>query len=87
MAVVLGAIKGIWRAALLLVVAVLVPAIAMLAASYTHESLGLDFTVTFLLALGLEALLGVVALFGIASEVQQSHSETIDPAAQEQASK
>ncbi len=86
MAVVLGAIKGIWRVVVLLFVAVLVPAIALLVASYTAEPLGLDFTVTFLLVLGLEALLGVAALFGIASEVQRSHGEAIDQAAQEQAS-
>ena len=87
MAAVLGAIKGVWRAVILLVVAVLVPGIALLVAACLDELLGLDFTMAFLLVLGLEALLGVAALFGIASEVQRSHGDAIDQAAQERASK
>jgi len=82
MAVLRGAIKGVWRAAILLFVALLVPSIALLVTSYSYEPLGMDFTMLFLLVLGLEALLGVAALSGIASEVQRSHGEAIDQPAQ-----
>jgi hypothetical protein len=84
MGALLGAVKGIWRAVVLLLVAVLVPGIAGITATYTHEALGLGFTTTFLLVLGLEAFLAVAALFGIASEVQERHSEALDEIAPEQ---
>lgn len=84
MGALLGAIKGIWRAVVLLLAAALVPGIAWLTATYTHEALGLGFTMTFLVVLGLEAFLGLAALLGIASEVQERHSETIDEVASEQ---
>ena len=87
LAVVLGDIKGIWRVVVLLAVAVLVPCIALLVSTYTHDFLGLDFTLVFLLTLGLEALFAAAALFGIASEVERSHGEAIDQAAREQASR
>lgn len=84
MGALLGAVKGVWRAVILLIVAVLVPGIAVLTATYTHEALGLGFTTTFLLVLGLEAFLAVAAFFGIASEVQKRHSEAMDEVAPEQ---
>jgi len=78
-----GAVKGIWRAVVLLLAAVLVPGIAWLGAAYTHESLGLGFTTTFLFVLAIEAFLGIAAIFGIASEVQEQHSAAMDEAASE----
>ena len=79
-----GAIKGIWRGAILLLISVLVPGIALLTATYADGMLGLSFTTIFLIVLGLEAFLGLAALFGIASEVQERHSEALDRVAPEQ---
>ena len=87
MGALLGAIKGIWRGAALLVLVVLVLGIAWLTASYADGVLGLSFTTIFLLVLGLEAFLGLAALLGIASEVQERHSETLDRVAAEQSPK
>jgi hypothetical protein len=84
MGALLGAVKGMWRAVALLLVGVLALGIAGFTATYTHEALGLGFTTTFLVVLGLEAFLAVGALFGIASEVQQRHSEAMDEVAPEQ---
>jgi hypothetical protein len=82
-----GAIKGIWRGLALLLLALLVPGIAWLTAAYTDGVLGLSFTTIFLLVLGLGAFLGLAALFGIASEVQDRHSEALDQVAPEQSPK
>jgi hypothetical protein len=82
-----GAIKGIWRGVMLLLIVVLIPSIAWLIASYTDGVLGLSFTTIFLVVLGLEAFLCLAALLGIASEVQERHSEAIDQVAPEQSSK
>jgi hypothetical protein len=79
-----GAVKGIWRGLILLLLALLVPGIAWLTATYTDGVLGLSFTTIFLVVLGLEAFLGLAALFGIASEVQDRHSEALDQVAPEQ---
>ena len=79
-----GAVKGIWRGLILLLLALLVPGIAWLTATYTDGVLGLSFTTIFLVVLGLEAFLGLAALFGIASEVQARHSEALDRVAPEQ---
>jgi len=84
MGALLGAIKGIWRGVVLVLLAVLVPGIAWLAATYMDGVLGLGFTTIFLVVLGLEAFLGLAALFGIASEVQERHSEALDQVAPEQ---
>jgi hypothetical protein len=83
MSALFGAIKGIWRGLLLLLVAVAVPGIAWLVAVYADGVLGLGFTTIFLVVLGLEAFLGLAALFGIASEVQDRHSEALDQVAPE----
>jgi len=84
MGALLGAIKGIWRGAILLLISVLIPGIAWLTATYADGVLGLSFTTIFLVVLGLEAFLGLAALFGIASEVQERHSEALDRVAPEQ---
>jgi hypothetical protein len=76
-----GAVKGIWRGLILLLLALLVPGIAWLTATYTDGVLGLSFTTIFLVVLGLEAFLGLAALFGISSEVQDRHSEALDQVA------
>ena len=81
-----GAIKGIGRGLIFLLSAVLAPGIAWLTATYADGFLGLGFTTIFLVVLGLEAFLGLAALFGIASEVQERHSEAIDQVAPEQSS-
>lgn len=81
-----GAVKGIWRGAILLLLALLVPGIAWLTATYMDGVIGLSFTTIFLVVLGLEAFLGLAALFGIASEVQDRHSEALDQVAPEQGS-
>jgi len=87
MGALVGAIKGIWRGLILLLIAVLVPGIAWLIAAYTDGILGLGFTTIFLVVLGFEAFLGLAALFGIASEVQDRHSEALDQIAPEQSPK
>ena len=79
-----GAIKGSWRGLILLLLALLVPGIAWLIAAYTDGVLGLSFTTIFLVVLGLEAFLGLAALFGVASEVQDRHSEALDQVAPKQ---
>ena len=81
-----GAVKGIWRGVLLLLIGVLIPGIAWLVATYTEGALGLSFTTIFLVVLGLEAFLALAALFGIASEMQDRHSEALDQIAPEQSS-
>jgi hypothetical protein len=87
MGALLGAIKGIWRGLVLLLITVLVLAIAWFSATYTEGVLGLGFTTIFLVVLGLEAFLGLAALLGIASEVQERHSEALDRVASEQSPK
>ena len=79
-----GAIKGTWRGLILLLRALLGPGIAGLIAAYTDGVLGLSFTTIFLVVLGLEAFLGLAALFGVASEVQDRHSEALDQVAPKQ---
>ena len=82
MAGILGALKGASRGLVLLVLVALVPAIAWGAAVLGESTLGLGFWSVFLGALVLQAFLGVCALFGIASEVQESHSAALDRAGQ-----
>lgn len=84
MAAVLGAIKGVWRGVVLLVLVALLPGLAWLAATYADGAFGLGFTTIFFVVLGLEVFLGIAALFGIASEVQESHSRALDERAREQ---
>jgi hypothetical protein len=84
MAAILGAIKGIWRAILLIGVAVLLPSLAWMIASLADGVLGLGFTTIFLAVLGLGAVLAVAAVFGAASELQKAHCEAMDRAAREQ---
>ena len=84
MGALLGAIKGIWRGVFLLLLVALIPGIAWLTATYMDGVLGLGFTTIFLVILGLEVFLGLAALLGIASEVQERHSEALDQAAQQQ---
>jgi hypothetical protein len=84
MAAILGAIKGVWRAIVLIGVAVLLPGLAWLIASLADGVLGLGFTTIFLAALGLGAILAVAAVFGAASELQKAHCEAMDQATREQ---
>jgi hypothetical protein len=84
MAAILGAIKGVWRAIVLIGVAVLLPGLAWLIASLAEGALGLGFTTIFLAALGLGAILAVAAVFGAASELQKAHCEAMDQPAREQ---
>ena len=84
MGALLGAVKGIWRGVVLLLLFVLAPGIAWLTATYMDGVLGLSFTTIFVVVLGLEVFLGLAALLGIASEVQERHSEALDRALQEQ---
>jgi hypothetical protein len=84
MAALLGAIKGISRTAILLVIAALIPGIAWATATYAEGILGLGFTAIFFVVLGLEAVLGIGALLGVAAEVQESHSQALDRAIREQ---
>jgi hypothetical protein len=83
MAAILGAIKGIWRAIVLIGVAVLLPALAWLVASLADGALGLGFTTIFLAVLALGAVLAVAAIFGAAAEMQKAHCEAMDEAARE----
>jgi hypothetical protein len=83
MAVIIGATKGFLRGVALLVLVALVPGLAMLVAFYADGFLGMGFTAIFFAVLGLEVALSLPILFGIASEVQKSHSETLDQNASE----
>lgn len=80
MAAILGAIKGVWRGVVLLVLLALLPGLAWLVAAWTEGVFGLGFKTIFVLVLALEGFLCVAALFGIASEVQESRAESIDDA-------
>ena len=84
MTAILGAIKGIWRAIVLIGIAVLLPALAWLIASLADGALGLGFTTIFLAVLALGAILAVAAVFGAADELQKAHCEAMDQAAREQ---
>ena len=81
MAAVLGAIKGVWRGVVLLVLVALIPGLAWLIAAYAEGAFGLGFKTIFFAVLALEGFLCVAALFGISSEVQKSHAEAIEDAA------
>jgi bacteriorhodopsin len=80
----LGAIKGAWRGVILILLVVLFPGIAWLVATHADGVMGLSFTTIFLVVLALEVFLGFAALFGIASELQERHSEAMDRIAPEQ---
>jgi hypothetical protein len=82
MAAVLGAIKGVWRGVVLLVLVALIPGLAWLVAAYAEGTFGLGFKTIFFVVLALEGFLGAAALFGLASEVQKSQSEAIDQVAE-----
>jgi hypothetical protein len=84
MGVLLGAFKGVWRGLLLLVFFAVFPSLAWWVAAQADGALGLGFTTIFLLVLALEGLLGIAALFGIATEVEKRHSQAMDEAAGEQ---
>jgi hypothetical protein len=83
MGALLGAFKGVWRGLLLLVFVAVFPGLAWLVAAQAEGAFGLGFIAIFLLVLALEGLLGIAALFGIASEVEKRHSEAMDAAARE----
>jgi hypothetical protein len=84
MAAVFGAIKGVSRGVILLVLVALLPGLAWLVAAWADGAFGLGFKTIFFTALALEGFLCLAALFGISSEVQQSHAETIEDAAASQ---
>jgi hypothetical protein len=86
MGAIFGAAKGVRGGLLLLLAAAALLGLAWLAAGFAERALGTSFTTGLLLALGLEAFLGVAALFGVASEVQQSHSDAMDDVTPEQRS-
>jgi hypothetical protein len=87
MAAILGAIKGVSRGVVLILLVALLPGLAWLIATYADGAFGLGFKTIFFVVLALEGFLSVAALFGIASEVQKSHSETLDQAAQGRSSR
>lgn len=87
MAAIFGAIKGIWRAIILIAAVALLPSIAWIVAAFADGTLGMGFTGIFFLVLGLEIIFGVAALFGMASEIQESHSRAVDQVTREQAPK
>jgi hypothetical protein len=84
MAAVLGAIKGVWRGVVLLVLVALIPGLAWLIAAFAEGTFGLGFKTIFFAVLALEGFLCVAALFGISSEVQKSQAEAIEEAAASQ---
>ncbi len=81
MTAVFGAIKGVSRGVILLVLVALLPGLAWLVAAWADGVFGLGFKTIFFVVLALEGFLGVAALFGIASEVEKSHADAIDEAA------
>jgi hypothetical protein len=82
MTAVFGAIKGVSRGVILLVLVALLPGLAWLVAAWADGAFGLGFKTIFFVVLALEGFLCVAALFGIASEVEKSHVEAIDEAAE-----
>jgi hypothetical protein len=83
MAVITGAVKGLLRGILLLVAVAAIPGFAWFVAAYADGFLGMGFLTIFFTVLGLEAALSLPILFGIAAEVQKSHSEALDRASRE----
>ncbi len=81
MSATLGAAKGVLRGLILLLAVALVPGLAWLAATYAEGTFDLGFKSIFFGVLVLEIFLGACAIFGMASEVQKSHTESVDPAA------
>jgi len=84
MAAVLGAIKGASRGVILLVLVALLPGLAWLVASWADGAFDLGFKTIFFAVLALEGFLCTAALFGVSSEVQKSHAESIEEAAASQ---
>jgi hypothetical protein len=76
----LGAIKGVSRGLILVVLGVLIPGLAWVVASYAESSFGMGFKTAFFGTIGLGVFLGICALFGVASEVQEDHSAAMDRA-------
>jgi hypothetical protein len=81
MAAVFGAIKGISRGVILLVLVALLPGLAWLVAAWADGAFGLGFKTIFFTVLALEGFLCLAALFGVSSEVQKSQAEAIEEAA------
>jgi membrane protein implicated in regulation of membrane protease activity len=84
MSVWLGALKGVSRGVLLLVALALVPGVAFAVAHFGEGLAGLGFWTLFWATLALELVLGVAALFGIASEVQRPDFEAVAESSREQ---
>jgi hypothetical protein len=80
MGMIIGALKGFSRGVALLIVGAVVPTVAFLLALLAERTLGLEFVTGFLISLLLEAFLAIPIVFGIASEVQNRHSDAIDEA-------
>ena len=72
-----GAIKGVSRGLLLLILVALLPGLAWTAAHFGSGLLGLGFWHVFFVALALEVLLSIAALMGIASEVQRPDFDAV----------
>ena len=81
MSAILGAAKGASRGLILLLAVALVPGLAWLIATTAAGAFDLGFRSIFFGVLALEIFLGACALFGMASEVQKKHAESVDPAA------
>ncbi len=87
MSALFGAITGVSRGLLLLILVALVPGLAWMAAYFGAGLLGLGFWPVFFAVLALEALLGVSALMGIASEVQRPDFDAVRRSTQERESR
>ncbi|MDH3211684.1 MAG: hypothetical protein OEM05_04280 [Myxococcales bacterium] len=85
MAAILGALKGASRALILLLVVGAIPGLALLVAVTAEGVFGLGFKTIFFGMLALEILLGIGALFGIATEIEASHSRSLGESAAESA--
>ncbi len=72
-----GAAKGVLRGLILLLTVALVPGLPWLAATYAEGTFDLGFKSIFFGVLALEIFLGAFAFFGMASEVQDSHAESV----------
>ncbi len=79
MSAILGAAKGAARGLILLLAVALVPGLAWLVATTAEGTFDLGFRSIFFGVLALEIFLGAFAIFGMASEVQKSHAESVDP--------
>ena len=74
----IGALRGASRALVVLFAVALLPGLAWLAASLVEHAFGIGFWWAFVASLGLLSFLGIFAVLGAASDMQDAHSAAVD---------